>query len=69
MISFFFKLLGIEILQGMGSSRFKKATKLKRYTYLIMKLLSQSTIFQVCVVVSHRCFASNCAVVPNFRES
>ena len=68
-ISFFFKLHGIKIFQGKGSSRFKKATKLKRDTYLIIRLLSQSTIFQVRVVVSHCCFASNCAVVPNFRES
>jgi len=68
MISFFFKLFAIKILQGKGSSIFKKATKLKRDTYLIMSLITDYN-FSGPVVVSHCCFASNCAVVPNFRES
>ena len=52
MISFFFKLLGIEILEGKGSSRFKKATKLKRDTYLIMRLITEQFFRSVLLLVT-----------------
>ena len=69
MISFFFKLLEIEILEGKGSSRFKKATKLKRDTYLIMRLITEQFFRSVLLVTAAlRVIVQWCRTLGNHKR-